>query len=113
LNVDPRLISSAFQNIIKNAVEALPKENPVISLKTSLYCENDLQWARIIITDNGKGISKENLNRIFQPYFTNKPKGSGLGLTIANEIIQQHKGRIMVESNEGKGTSFIIDLPLT
>ena len=112
LNVDPRLISSAFQNIVKNAVEALPKENPVISLKTSLYGENDLQWARIIITDNGKGISKENLNRIFQPYFTNKPKGSGLGLTIANEIINQHKGRIMVESDEGKGTSFIIDLPL-
>lgn len=111
INVDPKLISSAFQNVIKNAVEALPKENPAIAIKTFLHCENHIRWARVIITDNGKGISKEDLDRIFQPYFTNKPKGSGLGLTIAKEIIDQHGGRIQVESEKHKGTSFTIDLP--
>ena len=112
LNVDPRLISSAFQNIIKNAVEALPKENPVIAIKTFLYCQETARWARVIISDNGKGISKEDLVRIFQPYFTNKPKGSGLGLTIAKEIIDQHGGKIQVESEAHKGTYFTIDLQI-
>ncbi|OGF61808.1 MAG: hypothetical protein A2Y62_20515 [Candidatus Fischerbacteria bacterium RBG_13_37_8] len=109
---DAKLISAALHNIIKNALEALPKEQAELRIRTLLLLENNDRWARIIISDNGKGISKEDLQMIFQPYFTTKPKGTGLGLTVAKDIIQQHNGRISVESEEGTGTTFNIDLPL-
>lgn len=66
----------------------------------------------IRIEDSGPGIPEENLPRIFQPYFTTKEKGTGLGLAIAYRIINDHKGKIEVESKTGKGTTFIIRLPV-
>jgi len=69
---------------------------------------------RLVITDNGPGIPKENLNRIFDPFFTTKPvgKGTGLGLSICYGIITEHNGRIYAESELGKGSTFIIELPV-
>jgi len=66
----------------------------------------------IKVKDTGPGISEENLSKIFQPYFTTKEKGTGLGLAIAYRIINDHKGKIEVESRAGKGTTFTVRLPV-
>lgn len=112
INMDSKLISAALHNIIKNAVEALPKEEPLLSIKTFQDERDNKQWVIILISDNGKGIKKDALSLIFQPYYTTKSKGTGLGLTIAKDIIAQHHGYIKVESQENIGTTFIIELPI-
>ena len=66
----------------------------------------------VIITDNGHGMDETALTKLFEPYFTNKPKGNGLGLANTQNIIFNHKGSIHVNSQMGKGTSFIIGLPV-
>jgi signal transduction histidine kinase len=68
-------------------------------------------YVRINVRDHGVGIPREHLARIFDPYFTTKKKGSGLGLAMAYAIISQHSGHILAESEPGKGTTFIIYLP--
>ena len=65
----------------------------------------------VIVADTGKGISENNLSRIFDPYFTTKASGTGLGLAIVHKIIEDHGGQIMVRSTAGRGTTFIISLP--
>jgi len=65
----------------------------------------------IAISDTGCGIPKENLSRLFEPFFSTKPKGSGLGLAISYNIVRDHGGTIHVDSQEGKGTTFAIVLP--
>jgi two-component system, sporulation sensor kinase E len=79
-----------------------------ISIVTEIIEDN----VQIAITDNGKGISKENLEKLFTPFFTTKEKGTGLGLAIAQKIVDEHDGKIHVESEVGKGTTFYITLPL-
>lgn len=111
INADQHLLSSALNNIIKNALESLQKDNQELFISTNKFSD-ERNWIRIIIADNGEGIDNNDLDNIFKPYFTKKAKGTGLGLTIAKEIIEQHEGRIIVESQKGKGTIFYIDLPL-
>jgi len=112
INIDSKLISAALHNVIKNAVEALPKQDAKLKIETLLKEKDGNKWAVIKISDNGKGIKKEEIAMIFQPYFTTKSKGTGLGLTIAKEIISQHNGIISVESEENIGSTFIIELPV-
>ena len=71
---------------------------------------NKLYKCKITISDNGVGLEADAANRLFEPYFTSKPKGNGLGLTNTQNIILNHKGEISVETQKGKGTSFIISL---
>lgn len=99
----------AFDNIIKNACEAM-KGGGTLSITTSASGE----IIEIIIKDTGSGIPKEIQSKIFEPFFTTKKigEGSGLGLAIAYEIVQRYKGEIFVESSEGKGTSFLIRIPM-
>lgn len=107
VSVDKERIKIAFLNIIINAVEAMEKEKDcVLTLETKE--ENDK--CQIIISDNGSGLDNEALTRLFEPYFTSKPKGNGLGLTNTQNIILNHKGEISVESTKGKGVSFTITL---
>jgi signal transduction histidine kinase len=68
--------------------------------------------AAIRIQDTGEGIPPEQIGRLFDPFFSTKPRGTGLGLTIAHRVIQDHRGRICVESTLGKGTTLTIELPL-
>ena len=72
------------------------------------------EWVEILFKDTGRGITEENLPKIFDPFFTTMPvgKGTGLGLAIAYTIIQQHRGRIDVDSREGHGTTFSVRLPI-
>lgn len=102
--IDPEKIHLAFLNIIINAVEAMPEETGKLSI--SIYSAEEDHFAEI--TDNGSGISEENMQRLFEPYFTSKRNGMGLGLASTLNIIQSHNAHIDVKSEVGIGTSFII-----
>ncbi|MCY7349113.1 MAG: PAS domain S-box protein [Cytophagaceae bacterium] len=108
LQLDKPKIEIAFLNIIMNAVEAMEENTGMLTI--SIDCADSR--SRITITDNGTGISKENISRLFEPYFTSKNNGIGLGLAATLNIIQSHQGAIEVESEEGVGTTFIVSFPV-
>ncbi|WP_160717628.1 hybrid sensor histidine kinase/response regulator [Chitinophaga solisilvae] len=97
----------ALLNIIINGVEAMRAGDGTLSIHT--WHEQGQVFVRI--TDTGSGIPKENLSKLFEPFFTSKTKGTGLGLTATQNIILNHKGEISVESTPGEGTSFLISFP--
>jgi signal transduction histidine kinase len=105
----PGLLEQVFVNLLVNAAQAMEQEGQ-ITLRTWLR-EQDVFVA---ISDTGCGIPADRLERIFMPFFTTKAagKGTGLGLSISREIVQRHGGTIAVESEEGKGTTFLVQLPL-
>lgn len=74
--------------------------------------QNGDEAQRVSITDTGRGIPREDLGKVFEPFFSTKRGGTGLGLAIVHQIIEQHQGEISVESREGQGTTFQITLPL-
>ena len=102
-------MTQALLNIFLNAMESMD-DTGELHVKTALKPEK--RGVEISISDTGPGISRENLSRIFDPFFSTKKKGTGLGLAITAKIIEAHKGEISVESEEGKGTTFKIFLPL-
>jgi signal transduction histidine kinase len=106
VNVDRSRMKIALLNIIVNAMEAITGENGLLELRTAL--ENN--HCIITIRDNGKGMDSETLAKVFDPYFTSKFDGNGLGMTNTQNIILNHKGKIEVFSEEGNGTSFVITL---
>ncbi len=107
LLLDEKLIKQALLNIIKNAMAAMP-DGGTLSIQTSL----DDGGVKIQIKDTGTGIPEEILSKIFEPYFTTKSEGSGLGLTVVYKIVKEHGGELRVHSRKGKGSSFIIFLPV-
>ena len=109
VNVDVDKMKIALLNVILNAVEAMDSGSGVLSLKT----ENRNNKCVISISDNGHGIEKDALEKIFEPYYTEKSKGNGLGLTNTQNIILTHKGTIDVKSEPGRGTTFVITLDLS
>jgi signal transduction histidine kinase len=101
-------------NLFNNAAEAIkskPEEKGKISVSCQYKPEEKKIWVKI--EDNGTGISPENLSKIFEPHFTTKKEGHGLGLVTCQKIIRNHKGEIKVESELGKGTSFLLSFPLS
>jgi PAS domain S-box-containing protein len=98
----------AFLNIIINGIEAMK----VGEGRLGVHSWQDAERMFIRISDNGSGISEQNLAKLFEPFFTNKTKGTGLGLTATQNIILQHHGSIAVDSALGKGTSFLISFPI-
>jgi signal transduction histidine kinase len=104
---DERFMKQVLLNLIKNAQAAMPKGG----LLTIATIGSDSE-IRISICDTGIGISPENLKKIFEPYFTTKDNGTGLGLTLVYKIIREHQGDISVDSREGGGTDFEIILPV-
>jgi two-component system sensor histidine kinase HydH len=109
VKVDPDELKKAILNIVRNGIQATSSGG---SLDVSSYLVDKHKDIIIEIEDTGCGISKEEISQIFQPYFSTKEKGTGLGLSIAYRIISDHKGNIEVKSEEGKGTVFIINLPV-
>jgi signal transduction histidine kinase len=113
-------LSQVFVNIIANAIDASPKRAAVlISTEVVRVGANNgddgrvaSQRARVTITDQGSGMDKATVDRIFEPFFSTKKRGTGLGLAIVKQIVEQHDGEINVVSSPGKGTTFRIDLPL-
>ena len=106
ISVDKEKLKIAFLNIIVNAIEAMKPNMGVLHIKT----ENRDGRCVAVIADNGKGMSKEQLSKLYDPYFTTKENGTGLGLTNTQNIIIGHKASIFAESEVGKGTTFTISL---
>ncbi|WP_192349690.1 hybrid sensor histidine kinase/response regulator [Algoriphagus sp. Y33] len=109
IQVDGEKVKIALINLIVNAIEAMDERTGKLLLKTSVKNKQ----CRIEIRDNGEGIPKENLERLFEPFFTSKATGSGLGLTNTQNIILSHGGSIRVKSEVGKGTTFLISFNLS
>lgn len=113
---DPDQLSQVIVNVIANAIDASPKV-AAVTITTEIVTVSDdasqlKKRARVTIADQGGGMDKPTLDRIFEPFFSTKKRGTGLGLAIVKQIVEQHQGTINVESESGKGTSFIIELPL-
>ena len=107
ISVDPAQIIQVFLNILRNSIDAMP-DGGELSIRSSVV----KKYMVIKITDSGVGIDDEKLMNLFRPFFTTKTDGIGLGLSVSLKIIENHKGYIKVDSKSGKGTSFIIGLPL-
>jgi signal transduction histidine kinase len=105
--VDAEKLKIAFLNLIVNAIEAMDNNG-----KLEITTKNLPGKCLVKISDNGKGMQKSQLDRLFEPYFTTKEKGNGLGLANCHNIIIGHRGSITAESEVGKGTSFTITFPL-
>jgi PAS domain S-box-containing protein len=107
ISFDQRFMKQALLNLIKNAQAAMP-DGGELTIKTEF---TDAEIG-IIVSDTGVGIPEGNISKIFEPYFTTKDTGSGLGLTLVFKIVREHRGEISVRSREGEGTSFKITLPI-
>jgi PAS domain S-box-containing protein len=105
--VDSNKLQRVFTNLIKNAFEAMSHGG---TLEISSKRETD--WVELIFSDTGEGMSEETLAKIFTPLFTTKAQGMGFGLAICKRIVEAHGGKIAVDSAKGKGTTFIIKLPI-
>jgi signal transduction histidine kinase/tetratricopeptide (TPR) repeat protein len=107
----PGKLNQVFMNIINNAIQAI-SEKGIITIRTRF--QKSMNMVKIHIIDNGSGIPEHIQNKIFDPFFTTKDvgEGTGLGLSISYGIVQQHQGRIEVKSSPGKGSEFIIGLPV-
>lgn len=118
IEVDEGQLSQVIQNLVINGSQAMPhggvititSENVVVGDGSALPLPQG-KYVKITVSDQGIGISKENREKIFDPYFTTKETGNGLGLSIVHSIIKRHEGYIAVESEQGRGTSFFIYLP--
>jgi signal transduction histidine kinase len=106
VNVDEHQMSQAFLNIFSNAVQAIPDRGEII-LKT----ENRKGGVLISVTDTGIGISDEEKEKVFEPFFTKKQRGTGLGLAVVKKIIDNHNGEILIADRDGGGTVFSLWLP--
>jgi PAS domain S-box-containing protein len=105
---DSTYLVRIFQNIIFNAIDAMPKGG-TLSIKMIVRKSSVV----LSFADTGQGISKEDMGKLFTPFFTTKPKGTGLGLAICKRLVEAHKGTISVESQLGKGTTFALTFPLS
>jgi signal transduction histidine kinase len=107
--LDADQMEQVFVNLLLNAIEAI-EENGDITIKSEM--DPTQTYAIIDIVDTGPGISPDDLNHIFEPFFSKKPKGTGLGLAVSYGIVKSHNGNIKVASKAGRGTSFVIEIPL-
>jgi two-component system nitrogen regulation sensor histidine kinase NtrY len=108
--IDKTQLIRIITNLVKNAIQAFPenKENKAVCVNIKKVLNDVI----ITVTDNGIGIAKEDFNRVFEPKFTTKSSGMGLGLGIIKNIIENYKGAITLESQQGKGTTFTVSLPI-
>jgi two-component system, sporulation sensor kinase E len=106
LQLDRDQMKQAFYNVIKNSFEAM-KRRGVLRIRA----DRDDTHVLVSFTDTGIGMSAENLSRVFEPYFTTKSSGTGLGLLIVRRIVREHGGELSIESSEGKGLTLTIRLP--
>lgn len=109
IQADPHQLKSVFNNVLDNAFQSMPKRKDRLAVSAGFTGKNTLT---IRISDNGEGIEKGDLEKVFDPFFTTRAKGTGLGLTHCKELIRLHGGRIEIESEKGKGTVVLMTLPV-
>jgi nitrogen fixation/metabolism regulation signal transduction histidine kinase len=107
ISADPELLHRAVSNLVLNSIDAMPQGGE-LTVRTS----RDVNTGRIEVGDTGTGLTPEECARLFTPYYTSKSHGTGLGLAIVQSIVSDHGGRISVQSQPGKGTTFMIELPV-
>lgn len=114
IEADENQLSQVFANLFLNAIQAMP-EGGTLTIKTreGKKIEDILQTVVIEVSDTGHGISQEHLQKLFDPFFTTKYAGTGLGLTITHSIVDGHRGFIDASSEVGKGTTFVVTLPVS
>lgn len=110
--MDRRLVRQALVNVAVNAVQAMPRGGRV-KVRAERDGDSERGFLRVDISDEGPGIPEETLARVFEPFFTTKAKGTGLGLALVKRIVEEHRGKVEVRSEEGKGTTFTFRLPIT
>ncbi len=119
IHVDPAQFGQVIHNIVLNAIQAMPEGGIIDISAEQLTVEpgdpslEPGSYARLDIRDNGPGMPPEVLHKVFEPYFTTKSMGNGLGLTIVHSIVKRHGGSVQVRSTQGKGTAFVIRIPLS
>jgi signal transduction histidine kinase len=113
VNVDSEQMHQVFLNLILNAIAAMA-DGGRLEIKTAVKKDDDknMKLVKISFKDTGCGISKDAMDKVFNPFFTTKSEGTGLGLAIAHKIIENHNGTIEVESQEGKGSIFSVCIPI-
>jgi len=110
VHADAEKLQSVFANILDNAVDAFATVPD--ARRIDLFVENGGNDATVRIRDNGCGIGADKIERVFNPFFTTKEKGTGLGMAIAKKVVEAHEGQISVASEPGRGTEFRVTLPL-
>jgi two-component system, NtrC family, sensor kinase len=113
--IDREQMKQVFMNLILNAIQAM-KDGGSIVISTGVSAKSDgelvREYVQVEVRDTGIGIPPENLERIFDPFFTSKDEGSGLGLAVSHQIVQEHSGFVTVKSTVGKGTAFFVNVPI-
>ena len=121
VRMDRQQLTHAFMNVMLNAIQAMPGGGtlrvraavlPLERAAVSGHASAGVRMAQVAISDSGPGIAPEDQDRIFEPYFTTKEGGTGLGLALTHKIVREHAGDIRVESRVGSGATFIITLPV-
>jgi signal transduction histidine kinase len=112
VQVDPEGLHRALLNVIGNAFDAVEeRKNPMVAVVTKRDPEED--WVRVLVVDNGTGIPPDKVQDIFKPFVSTKgARGTGLGLAVSRKILREHGGDILVQSTPGKGSTFILRLPI-
>jgi two-component system sensor histidine kinase HydH len=105
--IDPAVMRRVFTNLIMNAIQAMPNGG---ELGIDLYGTDEFLF--VAFKDTGVGIPEENMGKLFNPFFTTKAKGQGLGLPVCKRLVEAHDGRITVESKPGEGSTFTVELPI-
>lgn len=108
INADPVQLREVFVNIFNNAIDAFTQEPGTIEIEVQVGA----QRITVKIKDSGCGIGRENLEKVFEPFFSTKAKGTGLGLAVCKQIVHLHEGDIWIESEKGKGTQVFVALPI-
>jgi two-component system sensor histidine kinase FlrB len=108
VSANKQMLLSALSNLCVNAIQAM-QGNGKIQVTARKTGDSNIE---ILVCDNGPGINDEKLKNIFDPFFTTRNEGTGLGLAVVRAIINAHKGQVLVDSQEGVGTTFIVTIPL-
>jgi signal transduction histidine kinase len=104
---DDKRIQQAILNVLLNAIQALSKGGTI-----EICLDDNPKYAVLVVEDNGGGIPKKNLKEVTKPFFSTKKHGSGLGMSIVNTIVQEHGGKLEIESTLGSGTRVLVSIPL-
>lgn len=107
---DCTLIQQSILNLINNAMQAMPEDKKDPAITVSTFMEDDM--VKISVADNGCGMTEEQMSKIFEPYYTTKSSGTGLGLTVLFKIMKQHEGDVTVHSTLGSGSEFTLQIPV-
>jgi signal transduction histidine kinase len=109
---DPDQLIQIFNNIIQNGIQAIPTNSPSFTGHLVIRTFTDADWILVSVSDNGIGISEENIEKIFEPLFTTKTKGIGLGMSIVKTLVNGHGGVVSAESKVGQGSTMTVKFPI-